>query len=152
MSVLPPGKFHYQAVHGLLVKYEFLEHTADVGLKAFGATIEEIFSNAALGMFDLMTDVDRVEPRGEIEVLVDSHDTESLLVDWLTELLYVHEMENVYLCEFDVRIEGPSLRGSVRGEVVDPSKHPAEVLVKAVTYHQIEVNPEEGYAVVIFDI
>lgn len=147
-----PGKFHYLAADGLLVRYEFLEHTADVGLKAFGATIEEIFANAALGMFDLMTDVDKVEPRGEIEVLVDSQDTESLLVDWLTELLYVHEMENVYLCEFDVSIKELSLRGSVRGEVVDPSKHPAETLVKAVTYHMIEVKPEEGYAVVIFDI
>lgn len=134
------------------MKYEFLEHTADAGLKAFGATVEEIFANAALGMFDLMTDVGTVSPRGEIEVLVDSQDAESLLVDWLTELLYVHEMENVYLCEFDVSIEELSLRARVRGETVDPAKHPAEVLVKAVTYHLIEVKPEEGYAVVIFDI
>ncbi len=134
------------------MRYEFLEHTADIGLKAYGETLEEIFANAALGMFDLMTDVSMVEPRGELEVLVDSRDPESLMVDWLTELLYVHEMENVYLSEFDVRIRELSLRAAVRGEVVDPSRHPGEVLVKAVTYHMIEVNPKEGYAVVIFDI
>ncbi len=103
-------------------------------------------------MFDLMTDVELVEPRGELEVLVDSQDAESLLVDWLAELLYVHEMEDVFLSEFEVTIQELSLRATVRGEKVDLSRHPTEVLVKAVTYHKIEVNPEEGYAVVYFDV
>jgi SHS2 domain-containing protein len=134
------------------VKYEFLEHTADVGLKAYGSTLEEIFENAALGMFDLMTDVSLVRSTGEVEVRVQSQDLESLMVDWLTELLCVHELENVFLSEFDLVIEGLSLEAKVRGEAVDPSRHPLETLIKAVTYHMIEVNPKEGYAIVIFDI
>ncbi|MFQ5838258.1 MAG: archease [Thermoplasmata archaeon] len=134
------------------VKYEFLEHTADVGLRAHGRTLEEIFENAAVGMFDLMTDVSRVRAKGEVEIHVQSQDIESLLVDWLTELLYVHETENVFLSEFKVAIEDLSLTAAAKGEPLDPSRHPMELLVKAVTYHMIEVNPKEGYATVIFDI
>jgi SHS2 domain-containing protein len=135
-----------------VVKYEVLEHTADVGLKAYGGTLEEIFENAAVGMFDLMTDVSLVRPTGEVAVQVQSQDIESLMVDWLTELIYVHEMQNVFLSQFDVSIDGLSLTGTARGEPVDASRHPLEMLIKAVTYHMIEVKPEEGYAVIIFDI
>lgn len=134
------------------VKYEFLEHTAEVGLKAYGDTLEEIFENAALGMFDLMTDVDTVEPRGELEVHVESQDLESLLVDWLTELIYVHELENVFLSDFKLAIRGLSLEATVRGEVVDATKHPLDLSIKAVTYHMLKVSVKEGYATVIFDI
>lgn len=138
--------------NGKSVQYEFLEHTADVGLKAYGKGVEEIFEHAALGMFDLMTDLGRVEARGEMEIRLESPDLESLLVDWLSELLYVHETQNVFLCEFSVQLTGTVLRATARGEEVDPERHPLEVAVKAVTYHMIEVKPEEGYAVVIFDI
>ncbi len=129
-----------------------MEHTADVGLKAYGHTLDEIFGNAALGMFDLMTDVNTVQPLGEVEVFVESQDLESLLVDWLTELLYVHEIENVFLSDFDVAVRGLSLRATAKGETMDSSKHPMDLAIKAVTYHMIEVNVKEGYAVVIFDI
>lgn len=134
------------------MRYEVLEHTADVGVKAYGDRVETIFANAAWGMFDLMTDATTVEPRGEVKVRVESQDLESLLVDWLTELLFIHETEEVYLSEFTVAIEDLLLEATVRGETIDPDRHPAELLVKAVTYHMIEVNPQEGYAVVIFDI
>ncbi len=137
---------------GGTVRYEFLEHTADVGLKAYGNTLEEIFENAALGMFDLMTDVRTVERRGEVQVRVESLDLESLMVDWLTELLYVHELENVFLSEFQVAIDGLSLQATARGETLDPSRHPLDLAIKAVTYHLIEVNARKGYATVIFDI
>ncbi len=134
------------------VKYEVLEHTADVGLRVYGTTLEQLFEHAALGMFDLMTDVDVVKARGEVEIRVEAPDIESLLVDWLTELLYIHEVENVFLSRFEVSIEDLSLKATARGESVDPSRHPLELLIKAVTFHMIEVNAKEGYAVVIFDV
>lgn len=136
----------------LAVRYEVLEHTADVGLKAYGDDLEGIFVNAAWGMFDLMTEISAVEPRGEIAIRLASADMESLLVDWLTELLYVHETQEVYLSEFSVSIRDHALEATVRGEAIDPARHRQELLVKAVTYHRIEVKPEEGYAVVIFDV
>ncbi|MFQ5920222.1 MAG: archease, partial [Thermoplasmata archaeon] len=65
---------------------------------------------------------------------------------------FLHDVDNVFFAEFEVRVDGGALQGTARGEEVDPTRHPLEGLVKAVTYHMLEVKPEEGYAVVIFDI
>lgn len=134
------------------MRYEELEHTADVGIRAYGDSVNEIFENAAMGMFDLMTDVSLVRPVGEVKVEVQAHDLGSLLVDWLSELLFLHEVDHAFFAEFVVAVEGLDLRGTARGEEVDPGRHRLEAQVKAVTYHKLEVNPEEGYATVIFDI
>ncbi|MEE9592370.1 MAG: archease [Thermoplasmata archaeon] len=134
------------------VRYEVIEHTADVGIKAYGDGVNEIFENAALGMFDLMTDVTLVRPVGEVKVEVQAHDLGALLVDWLSELLFLHEVDHAFFAEFVVAVDGLALQGTARGEEVDPGRHRLEAQVKAVTYHKLEVNPEEGYATVIFDI
>ncbi len=134
------------------VRYEVFEHTADAGITAYGESTPEIFENAAYGMFDLMTDLRRVRPVGEVRVEVEAHDLGSLLVDGLSELLYIHEAEDVFFVEFDVELEGFRLTAKARGEELDPGRHRLQAQVKAVTYHMLEVNPEEGYAIVIFDI
>ncbi len=134
------------------VRYEVFDHTADTGITAYGASADEIFENAAYGMFALMTDVDRGRPVGEVRVEAEAHDHGSLLEDWLSELLFIHEAENVFFAEFDVAIEGFRLTAKARGEAVNPGRHRLQAQVKAVTYHMLEVNPEEGYANVVFDI
>ncbi|MEE9224290.1 MAG: archease [Thermoplasmata archaeon] len=134
------------------MKYEFIEHTADIGIKAYGETLEESFANAALGMFNVMTDVSKVEPVGEFDVKVESDTLENLLVDWLGELIFLHETQDVLLSEFDVEIDGLSLDAKVRGETIDREKHELKDDVKAVTYHMLEVNQEEGYLKVLLDI
>jgi SHS2 domain-containing protein len=134
------------------MKYEFIEHTADIGIKAYGESVEESFANAALGMFNVMTDVSKVEPVGEYEVKVESDNLENLLVDWLGELLFLHETQDVLLSEFDVKIDGLSLDAKVKGETIDREKHELRDDVKAITYHMLEVNQEEGYLKVLLDI
>jgi SHS2 domain-containing protein len=134
------------------MKYEFIEHTADIGIKAYGESVEESFANAALGMFNVMTDVSKVEPVGEYDVKVESDNLENLLVDWLGELLFLHETQDVLLSEFDVKIEDLSLTAKVRGETLDRKKHELKDDVKAITYHMLEVNQEEGYLKVLLDI
>lgn len=134
------------------MKYEYIEHTADIGIKAYGETVDESFANAALGMFNVMTDVSKVEPVGEFDVRVESDNLENLLVDWLGELLFLHETQDVLLSEFDVKVDGLSLDAKVRGETIDREKHELKDDVKAITYHMLEVNQEEGYLKVLLDI
>ncbi|MCK4443216.1 MAG: archease [Thermoplasmata archaeon] len=134
------------------MKYEFIEHTADIGIKAYGGTLEESFANAALGMFEVMTDVSRVEPVGEYDVRVKAENLEDLLVDWLGELLFLHETQDVLLSEFDVKIDNLSLDAKVRGEALNREKHELKDDVKAITYHMLEVNEKEGYVKVLLDI
>lgn len=134
------------------MKYEFIEHTADIGIKAYGKSLDESFSNAALAMFEVMTDVSKVEPVGEFEVRVKAENLENLLVDWLGELLFLHETQDVLLSEFDVNIDNLSLDAKVRGEALDREKHELKDDVKAITYHMLEVNEKEGFIKVLLDI
>jgi SHS2 domain-containing protein len=134
------------------VRYEELDHTADVGIRAYGATLEELFENAAAGMFSLIADPAKVKPVGEVEVRVQGEDLEELMVNWLQELLFLHETQRLLLCEFDVKLQGLTLRASARGEKIDKRHHDLKAVVKAVTYHKIKVDPKKGVAEIIFDI
>lgn len=134
------------------MRYEFIEHTADIAIKAYGKSVEESFGNAAKGMFDVITDVSKVEPKGEYQVRVKSDDLENLLVDWLSELLFLHETQDVLFSEFDVKIENLSLVATAKGEAINREKHELKSDVKAVTYHMLEVNEKEGYVKFLLDI
>jgi len=134
------------------VRWEETEHTADVGIRAYGQTAGELFANAAEGMFSLVADLDGVRPVGEVEVRVTADDAPSLLVKWLSDLLYLHETEHLLFRSFDVRIEGTSLQGKARGEAIDKERHELKLVIKAVTYHRLSVDLERGVADIIFDI
>ncbi len=134
------------------MRFEELDHTADVGIRVYGATVEELFENAAAGMFSLVVDLDAVKPRGEMEVRVKAEDLEGLMVNWLQELLFLHETQHLLFGEFDVAIDGLDLTGRARGEAIDKRRHELKLVVKAVTYHRLRIDPDKGVAEVIFDI
>jgi len=123
--------------------YKFLEHTADVMIEAYGASIGEAFSFAAKAMFDIMFDTSRVVPRQSMKIEVSAKDLESLLYLWLEELLYRFDVERVALSEFEFAlVEKRSVIrgiGIARGELYDPGKHSRRTEVKAVTYEQMLV-------------
>ena len=135
--------------------FEILEHTADVGIVAHGASLEEIFANAAAGMFALMAEPDDVRPLEERRIDVEGRDREGLLVRWLTELLYYVDAEEMLFSRFVVEeISGRRLRARARGERIDRERHRLHFGVKAVTRHMLEVVEEDGgyRAQVLFDI
>ncbi|MGM0510915.1 MAG: archease, partial [Thermoplasmatota archaeon] len=82
--------------------YEQIEHTADVGIHAVGENLEEAFEEAARGLFSIMTDIDKVEKVGEYKVQVKADDWEALLVDFLSELVYLFEVKSVLFSDFDI--------------------------------------------------
>ena len=136
--------------------YEIIEHTADIGIIVRGKRIDEMFEKAAYGMFDLIVDLDKVYPVGKYKVEISSPTIEDLLVDFLSELLYVFSVEFFVMCDFNVKIhhgeEGFSLHGIALGEPYDKKKHGIKCEIKAVTYHELEINIEKGFAKIIFDI
>ena len=83
-------------------RFEEVEHTADLALKVHGHSLEEIFANAACGLFSLMADLDNLSPSVNHEVHLGAPDRESLLVDWLNELLYLHEVEEETYTRFEI--------------------------------------------------
>ena len=135
-------------------KYELIDHTADVGVKAKGKTIEECFENAAHGMFDIITDNSEIENVGQYDIQLFADDLEQLLVDWLSELLYLHSAHNLVFGFFKVELDGEKkLKGRVFGEKLNMSKHKMGAEIKAVTYHMLEIRKKRPYhAQVLFDI
>jgi len=134
------------------VRYEEIEHTADVGIRAYGSTLNELFAHAAEGMFSLIADLTAVKEVGEIEVRLDAEDVPTLLLRWLSELLYVHETEHLLFTSFDVKVTSTKLRGLARGEAINKKRHELKLAIKAVTRHRLSVDPEKGTAEIIFDI
>jgi len=124
--------------------FEHLEHTADVLIVAYGGSLEELFENAARGVFEVITDTSRVEPRVERSVESRGMDLEQLLYKWIEDLLYIHETEGLVLGYFKVHSirrvgEDYVLKATVRGEKFDESRHEYRTMVKAMTYAQMSI-------------
>uniref|UniRef100_A0A7C2ZBY1 Protein archease n=1 Tax=Ignisphaera aggregans TaxID=334771 RepID=A0A7C2ZBY1_9CREN len=143
--------------------FEFLEHTADVLVRAYGKTLEEALSNIAKGMFEIMCDTSRIEPKISITVDVCGYDLENLVYRWLEELLYYHDAYNYVFNEFsiisvheDVRENEKMLciHAQVFGEEFNREKHEPKTVVKAVTYHQMRIEKKDDKWIidVVFDI
>ena len=125
-------------------RFEFLEHTADLYIAAYGKNLEEAFENAAYATFEGMTDVDKVQPQLEDTVEVEGHDDQALLYNWLEALLIKFDVTGNLYSRFKITcIEktsaGFKLKAKIWGEAFDAKRHLSKVGVKAVTYHQMEI-------------
>ena len=120
--------------------YRVLEHTADVGFEAFGGTREEVFANAARGLTDLMVDLDSIAPRDSTTLGIEGSDAPALLVNWLSEILYLWETEQQLFREYEIgHLSDRHIKAVARGERFDPARHRLKLLVKAITYHQLSL-------------
>jgi len=136
-------------------RYELLEHKADAYIKAYGATLEEAFENAAFAMFSIMTDITAVEEKLSYSIEIEASDILELLYNWLEHLLVQFETEYELCCRFEVKkIEKSNgalrLSANVYGEPYDAQKHPSRSEVKAVTYHKMDIGKENGRHVLKF--
>lgn len=135
------------------MSFEELEHTADVLMRVRGATLNELFAEAGRAMFYVM--YGPCEDRGiERRIDLEAENLESLLIDYLSELLFITEVEDTVFCTFDAELHGTRLSATLGGESFDPARHSAGALVKGISYFGLEiVKEEEGYVVeIIFDI
>jgi len=137
------------------VKYRQLSHTADLGLRIRGGSLEELFENAAAALSSVLTDRRTIRGRETRDLELESPDREALLIDWLNRLLYLFDTEGFLGREFRVVFPSPErLQAQARGEIFDPYRHPEKTAVKAATYHHLEIRRmDEGWqATVILDL
>jgi len=135
--------------------YEIIDHTADIGVRVRGASLAELFENAAAAMFDVMTDSSGVKDVVERKFTCERDSLEELLVEWLGSLLYVFDTERIVFARFSVeRIDGRTLRACAAGEKYDGARHGVKSVIKAVTYHGLRVRHNAGgyEATLIFDV
>ena len=135
--------------------FEVLDHTADIGIVAYGADIKDLFINAAVGLFSLIAKLDDIKEDVQQELELSAEDKEVLLIEWLNELIYILEVEHIIFSRFEIQeISGNRLRAKCFGEKIKPGQHKLKREIKAATYHMLRINKSSrGYEVkVIFDI
>ena len=136
-------------------EFGYFDHTADMGVIARGKNLKELFVNAAKAVFNFMTDLSKVAPRESVEVGVEAEELETLLVEWVNELLYHFESKKMLFSKFEVEeITENKLKARAYGEKIDPAKHQIEQYIKACTYHllKVEKRGEEWRAQFICDV
>ena len=134
------------------MRYEVLEHTADVMIRCTGATIEECFSHAAYALSDQTIDASLVDKAVEISIEVTGEDDESRLFNFLSEVLFIQEAEVFAFADFKVTIDGDKVSAVGWGEPLDLKKHHPKTEVKAITYHMMHVDPSVPELTVVFDV
>jgi len=134
--------------------FEIIDHTADVGIVAYGADMSQAFANAARALFSLITELDDVTEVVYQDVELTAPDEEGLLVEWLNELIYLFDTENIIFKRFDIiKLNNNQFKARSYGEKVDKAKHKLKTGVKAATYHMLKVDRGDVCQVqVLFDI
>jgi SHS2 domain-containing protein len=132
--------------------FEIVEHPADIGFRAWGRNVEELFENAALALFSLGCDLDGVRETESRLVDVSAAEPETLLYAWLAELLAVSEGEHIVFRRAVVSEAGEKrVRATVYGEPFDRERHHSGTHIKAVTFHQLFVKESsEGWCAQVF--
>jgi SHS2 domain-containing protein len=128
--------------------YRFLEHTADEYILAYGDNLEEAFENAALAMFDVMTDIETIDPKEADSIEIKAEDETHLLYTWLEHLLLKFDIDGKLYSKFQInkikRIDNVFfLTATIWGEIYNQNKHPSRTDVKAITYHRMEIVKEK---------
>ena len=159
------------------MSFTFFDHTGDIGVRLAGRTLDDLFESAAAAFTETITDPARVEPRRQVPVTLEPAPPDLLLVDWLSEILYRFEVEQFLVARVEVHVDGPklganrsdavpandapaassavlSLQAVLSGETFEASRHAIKVLVKAITYHALEVRHDADgwHATLVFDV
>ncbi len=129
--------------------YSYLDHEADMGIRAEGSTIEEAFSEGAKAAFNVMVDTRQVEPKDEVEVTCEADSIPSLFIAWLNELLSLADMNGMMFSRFEVgdlkkKGEKFRVRGKAYGEQIDQKRHNLKTEVKAATYSGLKYETKGG--------
>ena len=121
-------------------KYELIDHTADIGLRAYGKDLKQLFENAASGMFAILADLKNVRAEKTVPLKLEAPNLEELFLSWLSELLYQHNGKGMMFKEFSVDELGEeAIAAKAKGEKLNLKRHRLKTEIKAVTYHGLKV-------------
>jgi len=136
-------------------KFEFLDHTGDLGIQAYGNSLEELFRHAAEALVYVITDPETVRPAEARKITIQANSLDELMVSWLNEFIYLFDTQGLLFHDFDLTaLNEKALEATARGETYDESRHPIKTTVKSATYHQLHIRQHKGIweAQVILDL
>ena len=136
-------------------RFEFVDHTGDLGVRVFGESLPELFQQAAEALTFIITDPETIRIKESRKFLLKAETDEELLITWLNEFVYLFDTEGVLFKIFEVlSIHDHHLEALAQGEIYMEGRHPIKTAVKAATYHQLKIENHQGVwtAQVIFDL
>ena len=136
-------------------RYEVIDHTADIGIRAYGKDLKSLFANAAYGMFDILADLKNVRAKESLKIKAEAPNVEELFLFWLSELLYQYNSKKIIFKEFSIdKLTDNAISAAAKGEKIDLKRHNLKKEIKAVTYHQLKVEKLKDFwqGEVIFDV
>jgi SHS2 domain-containing protein len=135
--------------------FEILEHTADIGFRATADTLPKLFESAAKALVAIIMETGNIECREIYALNAEGSSRESLLVNWLSEVLYHLDGRRVAISRFEVQnLDSERVSGLAFGEPRDANRQEGKLIVKGITYHQlrIEQNQEGWFCEVYVDV
>ena len=135
--------------------YHLIDHTADFGIQVFGSDSQELFSNAALALFDVITEMDVLTGRDSCHIKTSGEDWADLMINWLREILYLWNGKERLVKSIQIlSLSENKISAKIYFDAYMPDRHIIKTEIKAVTYHQAQVksSPAGWEARVIFDI
>lgn len=140
-------------------KFEILDiSTADIAISAYGKDINELFENAAIGMVSIITDVEKIKEKIKKDIKVEALDLESLMFNWLNELLFYLDAYSLIFSNFRIKIDKIEnekfiLNAICLGDKINSKNYEIKTHIKAATYHQLKIDKNEIWkANIIFDL
>lgn len=136
-------------------RFELFEHTADIGLRAYGNSLQDVFANTASGMFSILIETENIVEEEYVEIVVNGYDLKELLVNFLSELLYLYNVKEFIASRVEIKdVNETSIRAKAFGQIYIPERHEILREIKSVTYHQLKVEQRNGiwHTQIIFDV
>ncbi|MEM5813077.1 MAG: archease [Candidatus Aenigmatarchaeota archaeon] len=132
--------------------------TADVAIAAYGKNLEELFENAALGMMNIITNTKKIKKNIKKDIKVDANDLESLMFNWLNEILFYIDAYQLLFSKFKIKIEEIDnkkliLQAICYGDRITNNRYEIKTHIKAATYHNLKIEKNKVWkSIIIFDI
>jgi SHS2 domain-containing protein len=136
-------------------KFEFIDHTGDMGVRVFGQSLSALFQHAAEALFHIITDPKTIHEKESRRVSVQARGREELFISWLNEFVYLFDTHGYLFRRFEVLgLDQHLIEAMVYGETYEEGRHPIHRVIKGATYHQLRINQGKGgwEAQVIFDL
>ncbi len=136
--------------------FEVLDHPADMGFRAWAPSLSDLFAECARALTSVLVDLHSIKAEETVGVEVLGDDVETLLFNWLAEILYLFDGEKKFFCNYAIishkSTDGTEfLQAELGGETYNPEKHEINTYVKAITFHQLKVeHTEEGFTATVF--
>lgn len=118
-------------------KYRLTTRQSELAVRIVGNSQADLFANSAYALFDVMTEIEKIEIKDRLPLEVEGMDRDDLLVNWMRELLYLYQGSGYLLKEFQIReVKDTIVKAEVCGEKIDPDRHEIKQEISAVVYHQ----------------